>query len=400
MKTLADRYRAFLLDLDGVLYRGDEAVPGAAEAVEALRARGRVVFVTNNSARTPARVAEKLRDLGIAAEADEVVTSAQAVAPLIVGEVGHGATVFVIGEEGVREALHDAGLKVLDGAPERADAVVVGWDRGADYEKLRVASVLVGRGARLFATNADASYPAPGGELWPGAGALLAAIETATGARAIVAGKPHPPLFREALVRAGTDAALVVGDRIETDVAGAAVAGLDAALVWSGAAAPADLLDHDLLPALVARDLRDLVRPRAIFRERPVDRGAVRRLVRDAGLTDTPGEAAEVLLEDEEGPAATAAVQVLDGVGYLHSVASREDARGSGAGTLAVAAAAREARVRGATSLVLLTEDADGFFARLGFEKVTREDLPRWALERATACSASAVAMARSLPQA
>ena len=210
MTTLADHYEGFILDLDGVLYRGDEPVPGAAEAVAGLRERGRrIVFLTNNSARTPERVSERLAGMGIPSDPREVVTAAQAAATLVATTVGAPSAAFVVGEEGVREALRDAGVTVVDDRPDHADVVVVGWDRSADYEKLRTASVLVQRGAALVATNADASYPAPGGELWPGAGALLAAVETATGTTADVAGKPHRPLFEEAVRRVGTENVVV-----------------------------------------------------------------------------------------------------------------------------------------------------------------------------------------------
>jgi HAD superfamily hydrolase (TIGR01450 family) len=138
-----------------------------------------------------------------------------------------------VGEEGIRRALSDAGIALVDGAADRADHVVVGWDRRATYEKLRTACLLVQRGASLVATNADASYPAPDG-LWPGAGALLAVVTTTTGAAAEIMGKPHAPMFDAARRRAGGASPLVVGDRLDTDVAGAANLGIDSLLVLTG----------------------------------------------------------------------------------------------------------------------------------------------------------------------
>ena len=392
---LADRYAAFLLDLDGVVYRGDEAIPGAVSAVAALRDRGRrVVFLTNNSARTPAQVAGKLAGLGVEAAPDDVVTSAQAAASLIAAEMP-GASAFVVGEEGVTAALAAAGLRVAAPGASKVDVVVVGWDLSADYDKLREAAVHVQRGARFVATNTDASYPAPGGELWPGAGALVAAIETATGRRAESAGKPQGPLFETALARAGTRDALVVGDRIETDVAGAERAGLDALLVLSGAGGRADLLDATALPVAVAADLGGVLEPSFVTRVREAREGDdVSRLLGDAGLIAEPSEGV-TLVAGEHRVTGTASVVVRGGDAYLHSVAVRAEARGREVGTLLVGAAWGSAARGGAGRGYLLTEEADGFFGRLGFEPVERDSLPGWVTERTTACSDAAVAMAR-----
>lgn len=406
--SLADRYEAFLLDLDGVVFRGDAAIPGASEAIEELRNRGRrVVFITNNSARTPQGVADVLGSLGVPASPDEVVTSAQAAVPLVRDLIGPGGSVFAVGEDGVRAALGDGGFTVLEGEPDQADAVVVGWDRRADYDTLRIASVLVQRGARLVATNGDSSYPAPGGELWPGAGALLAAITETTGATAAVAGKPHRPLFDAALERAGTTHALVVGDRIETDIAGASAAGLDAVLVLSGAAGPGQLLDHDALPVAILDDLSGLPAERPDVRVRPAmstDEDMIRALVKEAGLTapeaGTMGdERSATVIEADGGPVAAAAAEARNGEGYLHSVVVQDGLRGFGLGTLVVAATVRNARRQGANRCFLLTEDASGFFSRLGFEPTDRNGLPGWILDLSRECTTSAVAMRRELVQ-
>jgi HAD superfamily hydrolase (TIGR01457 family) len=402
----AEAYRAFLLDLDGVVYRGREPVPDAAEALARLSSSDRsVVYLTNNSARTPAQIVEKLRTVGVDATPDQVVTSAQALASLLGTRGGSDGnrTAYVIGEDGVREALEAAGIRVLDGEPDRAGYVVVGWDRGVTYDALRTASVLIGRGASLVATNSDPSYPAEGGELWPGAGAILAAVETATGVRAEVAGKPHTPLFDEALRRAGADAgnAVVIGDRIETDVAGARAAGMESILVWTGAASPADLLDHDAVPTSTAPTLAALFEDRPWGRVRaagPDDAEEIAALLRDGGLDPSESRSADgSVVASEEGLVATAAVDVEGTDGYLRSVAVREESRGSGLGALVTAAAARRAARQAVRRLYLLTETAEGFFAGLGFARVDREDLPAWVRERSTACSESAVSMARAL---
>lgn len=399
--TLADRYRAVLLDLDGVLYRGEGAVAGAAEVVTAMRGAGKwIVFLTNNSARTSEQVAGKLRGLGIEAAPDEVVTSARPTARLVASD-GRHPTAYVIGRDGVRAALAEAGVEVLDGAPERADFVVVGWDGEVGYDELRVASVLARRGARLVATNDDASYPAPSGELWPGAGAILAAVETASGTTATVVGKPHRPLFDEALDQAGTREAVMVGDRVETDVAGAVAAGIDAVLVLSGASGRGDLLESDELPVAVGKDVRVLLDERGPAAPRPAradEIAAIRRLIDTPAHVPAWGPEGVWVIEDG-GLAATATAELRGQETYLRAVATREDVRGRELGTLVVAAAVGDARRRGASRCFLLTETAEPFFERLGFRRVARESVPSWALERSPECPVSAAAMARDLGQ-
>lgn len=255
---LASRYDVLLLDLDGVLYRGDEPVAHALETMAGLREAGiRVLFLTNNSSRTPEQVASKLEGLGIAAAPFEVVTSALATADLLAAR--GGGSVFAIGGEGVVRALAEAGLRVLDGEPDRADVVVVGIAEDLSYAQLRTACVLVRRGARLIATNADRTFPAPGGDEWPGAGALLAAIVTATGAEAEVVGKPFAPLFEAARRRAGASSPLVIGDRLDTDIAGAENLGWDSLLVLTGVSTRDELASSGVHPTYVAEDLRVLL---------------------------------------------------------------------------------------------------------------------------------------------
>ena len=400
---LADRYDAFLLDLDGVVYRGDRPVPAAPPAVRGLREAGkRIVFLTNNSARTPEQVAEKLQGLGIEAQPEEVVTSAHATAEWIARLAPDTEpTAFVIGQDGIRSALGEAGVKVLDGDPDEATFVVVGWDGDANYDSLRTASVLVGRGARLVATNADASYPAPGGEMWPGAGAILAAVEAASQTTATVIGKPHRPLFETALERVGSGHALMVGDRIETDVVGAVRAGLDAVLVLSGASGPAELLDHDELPVGVLADLGEVLAERPVVAARAAEAGDM-EVVRN--LTDAPDRVSawgpEGVWVIEDGDLlATGTAEVRGEDAYLRGVATRQDRRGGRLGTLAVAAAVGHARRRGARRCFLLTESAEPFFSKLGFERIRRDDVPSWALARSPECPTSAAAMRRDLVQ-
>jgi len=249
-------YDVVLFDLDGTIYRGDAAIPEAPEAVARIRAAGvRPVFVTNNSSRTQAAVAAHLAAVGIPATPDEVETSAIATARRLAARGSR--KVFVIGEDGLLDALRDADVEVVGEGETSVDAVVVGFDRGLDYPKLRQACLLVQRGAALVATNADASFPAADG-LWPGAGALLAAVEATTGRTAEVIGKPAAPLLEAALERGGGGVPLVVGDRLDTDIAGAAGLGWDCLLVLTGVTTRADLGAGDPRPTFIADDLRDL----------------------------------------------------------------------------------------------------------------------------------------------
>jgi HAD superfamily hydrolase (TIGR01457 family) len=378
--TLADRYDSFLLDLDGVLYRGDQPVEGAGGAVERLRARRKgLAFVTNNSSRTPAQVAEKLTAVGVSAQPDEVVSSATATADLLAGRGGGSA--FVIGETGIREALSGAGLEILDGEPERVDHVVIGWDRSADYARLRTAALLVQAGASLVATNADASYPAPNG-LWPGAGALLAAVTTTLGRPAdIVVGKPNPALYRAALERAGAGRPLVVGDRLDTDIAGAAALGWDSLLVLTGVARAADLLHAAALPTFLARDLEGLDRPAVdLGPASETDAGPIEELLRASGLeADSVRERLpETLVARSAGAVVgTAAVELFGDLAHLRSLAVHPRYRGAQVGTILTARAAALARERGARTIYAVTEDAERFFVGLGFEAIgTKAALP------------------------
>ncbi|MFS8482139.1 MAG: HAD-IIA family hydrolase [Acidimicrobiia bacterium] len=251
---------AWVLDLDGVIWLADQPIPGAREAVAALRAAGeRVLFATNNSYAPLAAQEAKLERMGIPARGD-VVTSAMAAATL----VEPGERVLVCGGPGIREAVAARGAVPVDDGD--AEAVVVGFHRDFDYERLRVATRAVQRGARLVATNDDATYPTPEGPI-PGGGALVAAVAYASGAEPVVAGSPPPPMA--ALVRevAGTSGT-VVGDRPETDGRFARALGYRFALVLSGVTREGDL-PVEPAPDVVAPTLATLVEGIATVRDQP-----------------------------------------------------------------------------------------------------------------------------------
>ncbi len=254
---IADGYDAFLLDLDGVLYRGDQPVAHAAASVEALRGLGkRVAFVTNNSSRSPEAVVAHLASVGVVADVSEVETSGLTTASALAGR--GVTTALVVGEDGLRAALRDAGIAEV-GAEQVPDAVVVGWDRAITYETLRAASIAVQRGAALVASNADASYPAPDGLTWPGAGAIVAALEAATERPAEVFGKPNAPILQAALARAGGGRPLVIGDRVSTDIEGARRLRWDSMLVLTGISSRQDLKAAGIAATYVVEDLSALV---------------------------------------------------------------------------------------------------------------------------------------------
>ena len=243
-------------DLDGVVWRGESPIDGAAAGIAHLRDSGlRVVFLTNNSS---GRVRDNVARLGVAgvdADADDVVSSAQAAAAMLASSTPPGSRVLACAGPGVVEALHAQGFETVAAAP--ADAVVVGWHRDFDFERLRRAADAVRSGVRFVATNLDPTYPGAQG-LLPGAGALVAAVQTAGGRRPEVAGKPEPAMV--ALVRARYHQPVVmIGDRPSTDGAFASALGVPFALVLSGVAGMVGGEPvPDPRPKFVARDLGGL----------------------------------------------------------------------------------------------------------------------------------------------
>jgi len=249
-------FKSLIIDMDGVIYRGDEAIVGAKELI-ALLQRGGVpfLFLTNNSTRTPGQHVTKLGKMGIVIEESDVLTSAQATALYMEKIAPPGARVYAIGEEGLRAALGER----YTIAGEGADFVVVGMDTGLTYEKLRVATLLIRGGAKFIATNPDKTLPTEEGFV-PGNGASLAALEAATGVAPFVVGKPEPAVFDLALARMGMgkEGVAVIGDRLETDILGGRRAGLMTILVLSGATSRQELENSTIKPDLVFENVRQL----------------------------------------------------------------------------------------------------------------------------------------------
>jgi glycerol 3-phosphatase-2 len=271
MSALADDYDAALFDLDGVVYLGPVAVHGAPEGLRALRDRGtRVGFVTNNAARPPAAVAEHLGELGITASDDDVVTSAQAGAQLVAHRFGAGAKVLAVGGPGVWDALAEVGLVGVRSADDQPVAVLQGFGFDLTWDQLNEAAIAIHRGAHWVATNIDPTRPTDRG-IVPGNGAAVAAVRLAVEVEPEVAGKPYRPLVDATVARLGAGHPIFVGDRLDTDIAGAVAAGLDSMLVLTGAHGPTDLVDAgpDSRPTHLGYDLRDLLQPVRHCVERP-----------------------------------------------------------------------------------------------------------------------------------
>ena len=256
-------YDVALLDLDGVVYVGPEAVPGVPQALAAARAAGmRLGFVTNNASRTPEEVARHLTALDVPASAAEVITSSQAAATVVAQRLHAGARVLPVGGPGVAAALEAAGLTVVGRAEDEPLAVVQGYGRDVGWTHLAEAVVAVRNGAEHVATNADATIPSPRGPL-PGNGALVGVVSAVTGRRPLVTGKPDPAMHAECVRRTGARRPLVVGDRLDTDVEGGRRAGAATLLVLTGVTDPAVLLaaGPDRRPDLLAPDSGGLLTP-------------------------------------------------------------------------------------------------------------------------------------------
>jgi len=261
LSPIAQRYDRFILDLDGCVWIGDEPTPRAVEAVETLRDAGKaVVYATNDPRSATEDYVARLWKIGIRASIGDVVTVGGALQHLL-AETRSGRTAFVVGTEALHRHVTEAGLRVLNGTDlaSRAEVVVVGGTEDLVYDDLRYAALALRRGADFLATARDPTYPQPDG-LWPGTGAILAAVEVASGRTAEIVGKPEPQLMLTALDRIeGDGRTLVVGDRVDTDLAAAAAASLDAALVLSGGTERQALNGFEPEPVAVTDTLADLI---------------------------------------------------------------------------------------------------------------------------------------------
>ncbi|MBP6472471.1 MAG: HAD-IIA family hydrolase, partial [Chloroflexi bacterium] len=267
MMTLAP-INNLILDMDGVLWRGDTPMPGLADFFATLRRRGMgFALATNNATKTAVMYTEKLARFGVDVAPEHIVTSAEATAAFLRQEYGNGAAggtaVYVVGDKGLHDAMTAQGFTII--TPEQAKAgaqavvVVAGFSRTATYEILAMGAHLINQGARFIGTNPDPSFPSEIGPL-PGAGALLAFIETGTGVKPTIIGKPGPIMFQQAMRRMGgtPENTAMVGDRLSTDILGAKNAGLQTILVLSGISTRADVAEQGIEPDFIFADIGEI----------------------------------------------------------------------------------------------------------------------------------------------
>ncbi|WP_370459462.1 HAD-IIA family hydrolase [Isoptericola sp. BMS4] len=318
-EPLATAHDLALVDLDGVAYRGHLAIPHAAPSLVSARDAGlRLVFVTNNASREPEDVAGQLTGLDIPTSPDEVMTAAQACAALLRTRLAPGARVLVIGGAGLVTAVEAAGLRVVESADDAPEAVAQGYAPGLAWPDLAEAAYAVAGGAWHVASNLDLSLPTARG-FAPGNGALVGAVTAATGVRPDSAGKPSPTMYRMVVERSGAQRPLVVGDRLDTDLAGARAGGYPGLHVLTGVSSARDavLAEPELRPDFVGADLRSLLEPHP--EPEPAADGWWRCGDRAARVT---GRTLEI---DREGPAGidvvraacAAAWEVVDAGGTL-----------------------------------------------------------------------------------
>lgn len=253
--------RALVIDADGTLWAGKNPLPGLKTFFEFLRTRNiSFIIATNNSVATPQQYQQKLESFGVQVSAEDILTCSLATATYLRREFGNGGKAYVIGQTGLITALTEGGFTILKDASQPADFVVVGGDSSLTYDKLKYATLLIQRGARLIGTNPDVVYPTEEG-LVPEAGTTLAALQAATGVKPIVMGKPERYLFDMAVEKMGVkpEQAAMIGDRLETDIHGARCAGLKTILVMTGIDDETTILVKGIWPDMVVKDLMELV---------------------------------------------------------------------------------------------------------------------------------------------
>lgn len=259
--ALLETADGLVADMDGVLWRGDAELPGAADLLRYCQSRDLpFLLATNNASKRPEAYVERLAGMGVSVPRDAILTSALATAAYLAQRYPERTPVYVVGGPGLAAALDEAGFELLPDAGAQAELVVAGIDFDLTYDKLADAALQIRRGARFVGTNGDLTYPAEAG-LLPGAGTVLAAIRAATGAEPTVIGKPEPAMFEIALERLATspERTVMVGDRLDTDILGAQRAGMRTVLVATGVDDAESAADASIVPDLIVDDLPQLL---------------------------------------------------------------------------------------------------------------------------------------------
>ena len=293
MGTLAQQYDCLLLDLDGTVFRGHALTEGAAESLD--KVPGRTLFVTNNASRSADEVATHLRDIGLQATADDVVTSAQSAAHVLAAQLTSDSRVLVVGTDSLADEIAAVGLRPVRLFHDEPHAVVQGHSTDTGWINLAEAALAIRAGALWVAANVDATLPTERG-LLPGNGSMVAALKAATDAEPQVAGKPSPTLLTDALARGDFRAPLVVGDRLNTDIAGANAAGLPSLMVLSGVNSARDAVHavREQRATYIGYDLRSLHQDAGVLAVAPqpawhVETGD-RSITVSTGGDDAPGD--------------------------------------------------------------------------------------------------------------
>lgn len=285
---LCEQYDVGLFDLDGVVYAGSLPIPHAAETITQIRAAGmRAAYVTNNASRTPQDVADKLAEVGVDASVEDIITSAQVAADLLASRLPQGAKVLVVGDRGLREAVEGVGLQVVDSADDAPVAVVQGHSVRTGWTQLAEATIAVRAGAFWVASNMDSTIPTDRGIL-AGNGSMVALVGNVLGrVPDAVAGKPERTMHRASVARTSAARPLVIGDRLDTDIEGAAASDCASLYVMTGVSTPSEVIAAEPLhrPTYVASDLRGLLQPARSIADVSSTGRSGRWLATDAGIT-------------------------------------------------------------------------------------------------------------------
>jgi 4-nitrophenyl phosphatase len=253
--------KAFIIDMDGVLWTGNLALPGLNRFFDLLHSRSiPYTLATNNASKTVEQYRQKLAGFGVTIKPEAVMTSSLATAAYLEGELPKGSKIYIVGQDGLHEAMGQVGFTIMHDHSQPVEAVVAGVDFTLTYDKLKHGALLIRQGARFVGTNGDLTFPSEEG-LLPGAGSILAALEAATGVKPVVIGKPEPFMLQVAMRKMGSqpDQTVMLGDRLETDILGGQRAGTRTIMVTTGIDNQETIIEKGIQPDLVLSGLEELI---------------------------------------------------------------------------------------------------------------------------------------------